>query len=303
MGGSMLEKILIPLDGSKLSEAALSHGEELARAFDSELHLLGVCDGPDEKHRRLMQAYLEKTAEDVRRHDSGKPLRVKAVVLEGEPASRINAYALQERVNLIIAVSHGHSGIMPWTMGSTANKIIHGAPGPVLLLRAAAVKKKGPQKSFFSKVLLPLDGSAAGETALPFVLEIAARLKSEVTLLSVVESGQRVHTIGGLDFIRFPEQQVQKMKQELSDYLDSAVKKFCDRGIKARGELRSGHAAEEIIKYAKSAGVRLVAMSSHGKSGLREWVFGSVSNKVLHAGKSHLLLVKLAPDREPSVIR
>jgi len=299
----MLEKILIPLDGSKLSEAALGHGEELARAFDSELHLLGVCEGPDEKHRRLMQAYLEKMAEDVCRDVSGEHLNVKAVVLEGKPASRIIEHSLQERVDLIIAVSHGHTGIMPWTMGSTANKIVHGAPVPVLLLRAAAIKKKGPLKSIFAKMLLPLDGSAAGETALPYVLEIAARLKSEVALLSVVESGQRVHTIGGLDFIRFPEQQVQKMRQELSDYLDSAVKRFRDRGIKARGELRSGHAAEEIIKSAKAAGIRLVAMSSHGKSGLREWVFGSVSNKVLHAGKSHLLLVKLAPDPGPTVIR
>jgi len=298
----MLEKILIPLDGSKLSEAALGHGEELARPFDSELHLLGVCDGPDEKHRRLMQAYLEKTAEDVRRNISGKPLSVKAIVLEGEPASRIIEHSLQERMDLIITVSHGHTGIMPWTMGSTANKIVHGAPVPVLLLRAAAVKKKGPLKSTFAKMLLPLDGSAAGETALPYVLEIAARLKSEVRLLAVVESGRRVHTIGGLDFIRFPEQQVQKMRQELSDYLDSAVKRFRDRGIKARGELRSGHAAEEIIKSAKAAGIRLVAMSSHGKSGLREWVFGSVSNKVLHAGKTHLLLTKLAPDPGPTVI-
>ncbi len=299
----MLEKILIPLDGSKLSEAALSHGEELARAFDSELYLLGVCEGTDEKYSRLMQAYLEKTAANVRRPDSGKTLSVKAVVLAGDPASRINAYALKERLDLIVAVSHGHTGIMPWTMGSTANKIIHGALVPVLLLRAAAFKKRSPQKSIYSKVLLPLDGSAAGETALAYILEIAARLKSEVTLLSVVESGQRVHTIGGLDYIRFPEQQVKKMRQELSDYLDSAIKKFGDRGIKARGELRSGHAAEEIIKYAKAAGVRLVAMSSHGKSDLQEWVFGSVSNKVLHAGKCHLLLVKLTPHREPSVIR
>ena len=51
-----MEKILIPLDGSKLSDASLCHGEELARAFASELHLLGVCEGPDEKHHRLMQA-------------------------------------------------------------------------------------------------------------------------------------------------------------------------------------------------------------------------------------------------------
>ena len=299
----MLEKILVPLDGSKLSEAALGRGEELAWAFDSEVHLLGVCDRADDKHRGMMQAYLDKKADDLGRDVSETPLNTKAVVLDGDPAGRIIEYARQERVDLLITVSHGHSGIMPWTMGSTANRIVHGSPVPVLLLRAAAVKKRGPQKSIFSRMLLPLDGSAAGETALPLILEIAARLKAEVTLLSVVESGQRVHTIGGLDFIRFPEQQVRKMKQDLSAYLDGAVKRFRDRGIEARGELRSGHAAEEILKCAKTTEARLVAMSSHGKSGLREWVFGSVSNKVLHAGKTHLLLTKPSPNSQSSVVR
>ena len=299
----MLEKILIPLDGSKLSEAALGHGEELAWAFSSELHLLGICDRADDKHRRMMQAYLDKKADEVGRNVSETPLSTKAVVLDGEPASRIIDYARQTKIDLLITVSHGHTGIMPWTMGATATKIVHGSSIPVLLMRAAALKKRGPQKSIFSNMLLPLDGSAAGETALPLVLEIAARLKAEVTLLSVVESGQRVHTIGGLDFIRFPEQQVDKMKRDLSVYLDGAVRRFRDRGIETRGELRSGYAAAEILKYAQAAGVRLVAMSSHGKSGLREWVFGSVSNKVLHAGKTHLLLVKPSPNEQSSAAR
>ncbi len=294
----MLEKILIPLDGSKLSEAALGPGVELARAFASELYLLGVCEGPDEKHHRLMKAYLDKKAEDTCQAGPGKPGNVKTVVDCGEPAGRIISYATRERISLMVTVSHGHSGMMPWTMGSTANKLIHGAPMPVLLLRASAFKKRGPQKSIFSKMLLPLDGSPAGEAALSLVLEIAAALKAEVTLLTVIESSRRVHTIGGLDFIRFPEQEVQKTRQDLSDYLDCVVRKFRDRGIEARREMKSGQAAEEILKFVKGAGVRLVAMSSHGKTGLREWVFGSVSNKVLHAGKSHLLLVRATPDAE-----
>jgi len=294
-----LEKIVIPLDGAKLSEAALDQGGELALAFGSELHLLGVCGGPEEKYCGLMRGYLDKKAEDVRRDFLGKDLSLKVVVLSGEAAGQVIDYARRERMDLLVIVSHGHSGIMPWTMGGTANKIIHEAPVPVLLLRAAAAKKRRPG-SIFAKLLLPLDGSAAGETALPYVLEIAAKLKSKVTLLSVVESGQHVHTIGGLDYIRFPEQQVQKMRQDLSAYLDGAVKKFRDRGIEARAELTTGHAAEEIIKRAKAAGARLVAMSSHGKSGLRQWVLGSVSNKVLHAGKAHLLLTKPAPSPELS---
>jgi nucleotide-binding universal stress UspA family protein len=291
----MLKKILIPLDGATLSEAALEPGRELTLAFGSELHLLGVCGGPEEKYCGLMRGYLEKKAEDVRRDFPGKGLSLKVVVRSGEAAGQVIDYARRERVDLLIIVSHGHSGIMPWTMGGTANKVVHEVTAPCLLLRAAAAKKRRAG-SAFAKILLPLDGSATGETALPYVLEIAVRLKSRVTLLSVVESSQRVHTIGGLDYIRFPEQHVRKLREDLSAYLDAAVKKFRERGVEARAELATGRAAEEIIERAKAAGARLVALSSHGKSGLREWVFGSVSNKVLHAGKTHLLIVKHAPD-------
>jgi len=299
----MLGKILVPLDGSKLSEAALGPGTELAAAFASELHLLGVCEGSDESYRRLMETYLVAKAEEARRSLSGTPVSVKTAAECGEPAGRIIDYATKQRVGLLVVVSHGHSGIMPWTMGGTANKIVHGASMPVLLLRAAAAKKRSPQKSIFSKVLLPLDGSAAGEAALSLVLEIAAVLKAQVILLTVIESSRRVHTIGGLDSIRFPDQEVEKTKLALSDYLDCVVRKFSDRGVEAHREMRSGQAAEEILKLAKTAGATLVAMSSHGKSGLREWVFGSVSNKVLHAGKTHLLLVRPAPDAELSCPR
>jgi nucleotide-binding universal stress UspA family protein len=299
----MLGKILVPLDGSKLSETALGPAVELARAFASELHLLGVSEGSEEKYLRLMQAYLEAKEEDLRRVAAGKPVNVRTPVDTGEPAGRIIDYATKHRVDLLVLVSHGHSGIMPWTMGGTANKIVHGAPVPVLLLRAAAAQKRGPQKNSFSKILLPLDGSAAGEAALPLVSEIAAALKAQVMVLAVIETSQRVHTIGGLDFIRFPEQEVEKMKLAMSDYLECIVKKLDDRRVEARREIRSGHAAEEILKFAKTAGATLVAMSSHGKSGLREWVFGSVSNKVLHAGKTHLLLVRPAPDAQLSCPR
>jgi nucleotide-binding universal stress UspA family protein len=295
----MLGKILVPLDGSKLSEAALDPAVELAGAFASELHLLGVSEGSEEKYPRLMQTYLEARAEEARRAvPPGKRLSVRTRVDSGEPAALIIGYAASQKIDLLVIVSHGHSGIMPWAMGGTANKIVHTVAAPVLLLRSAALKKRGPRKSIFSRILLPLDGSAGGEAAVPLVTEIAAALKARVTLFTVIESSQRVHTIGGLDFIRFPEQEVERMQLEMSGYLDCMVRKLNERGVEAGREVRSGHPADEILKFAKPAGVTLTAMSSHGKTGLREWVFGSVSNQVLHAGRTHLLLVRPAASAE-----
>jgi len=180
---------------------------------------------------------------------------------------------------------------LPWTMGSTAHKIVHGARVPVLLVRAAA-RKKGRGVNFFDRILLPLDGSPLSERALRYVLEMARRLKSEVTVLSVVETGQKVHTIGGQDFVQFSDQYVEEIKEKLLAYLERIGQKLEKSGVNARTVFKTGNPAREIIKLSAELKIRLIVMTTRCKSGLREWVFGSVSNRVLHSGKTPLFLVK-----------
>ncbi len=290
----MMERILVSLDGSNLGELALAYVKELANAFNSEVYLVHVCEKHDSEYRHTVQLYLEKVAEELWSDfaKAGSKATVKPVLLDGKPAAEIVQYAQQERVSLVIITSHGHSGIMPWTMGSTASKVVQTIQIPVLLVRASMFNKKRQPAKLFSKILLPLDNSELGEAALPYVSQIAQKLKSEVILFSVIESGQRVHTIGGQDYIRFPEQQVESTRIETNKYLTLTSKKLSDNGVNVRSIVREGDAAGEIIKYAKENNISLVAMSSHGRSGMRGWVFGSVSNKVLQAGKTPLLLVR-----------
>jgi nucleotide-binding universal stress UspA family protein len=288
----MIDRILVPLDGSGLGELALVYASELARGFDSEIHLISVTEGRAAEYCRMIQVYIEKTADELRRNIGKDKAAVKTAILDGHPADRILDYAQQQKASLIITVSHGHSGILPWTMGSTAYKIVHGAHVSVLLVRAYKNRKKGGPTGVFNRILLPLDGSETSEQALPYGLEMAKKLKSQLTLLSVVEPGQRVHTIGGQDYIQFSEQYVKVMKKELAVYLDRTVKYFDQNDVRVSSELRTGNAAEEIIRLSKTGKMQLVMMTSHGKSGLRKWVFGSVSNKVLHSGRTPLLLLR-----------
>lgn len=290
----MLKKILVPLDGSGLGEFALIYAKEVAASFNSEVHLLSVVEKRESEYQRMIQVYLQKITEETRNYfqNVNPKVTVKSSVIDGSPVTEIVQYAQQKRMSLVIIVSHGHSGIMPWTMGSTANKVVHAIQNPVLLVRASMFNTKRRPVRLFNKILLPLDGSEVGEAALPYVNEIAQKLKSEVIILSVVEAGQRVHTIGGQDYIRFPEQQIEATRIETENYLAITNKRLSDNGVNVRSVVREGNAAEEIIKLAKEDSIRLVAMSSHGRSGMRGWVFGSVSNKVLLAGKTPLLLVR-----------
>ena len=290
----MYERILVPLDGSKLAELALPCAEELAGVFNSEVVLIGICEPEESPYSHMCQIYIEKIAEVVgnRIKKVSSMVIVKPVALDGRPAEGIIDYTEKNDVSLIIMASHGRSGIMSWTLGSVANKVLQRTGTPILLIRAKASHLEAGAQGLFNRILVPLDGSDVGEVVLPHVRQLTEKLESEVVLLQVVAPGQHVHTIGGLDYVRFAEQQIESMKAEAKEYLQKVSKRLAGTKGMVRSEVRVGDTAHEIIKFADEANIRLVTISSHGRSGIRQWISGSVTHKILHAGNTPLLLVK-----------
>lgn len=288
----MLKKILVPLDGSELGELALVYAKELAGAIDLEVQMACATEHQDKATRRMCGLYLEKVAERLRTQVKrvNSESEVRTVVIDGDPATALVEYSEKEDIDLLIMMSHGRSGIMPWAMGGTANKVIQRSQTPVLLVRASTALSQRRPVQVFKKIFVPLDGSQLGEAALPHVKAIAQALNCEVILLRVVEVIQRVHTIGGPDHFMYSEAQIERMKNEAVKYLEKTSQQF-GKG-KVHTILRTGDPAQEIIKLSAEENVNVVAMSSHGKSGMTRWVMGSVSSKVLHAGKTPLLLVR-----------
>ncbi len=288
----MLKKILIPLDGSEIGELALVYAKELAIATNLEVQMACATDRQDKPTLRMCGLYLEKVAERLRTQviRANPNSDVKTVIVDGDPAEAVVEYTDKEGIDLLIMMSHGGSGIMPWAMGSTANKIIQRCQIPLLMIRASqAVAKRRPVQ-VYKKILLPLDGSVFGEAALEMTKNIAQVLKSEVILLFVIETVQHIHTIGGPDHFVYTEQQIELMKKGAKEYLEKIREQFGDNNGKVI--LRTGDPAQEIIKLSEEEKVSVVAMSSHGKSGITRWVMGSISNKVLHGGNTPILLVR-----------
>ena len=294
----MFQRILVPLDGSELSELALPYAEELAGALNSEVALVNVCEPEESEHRHMHQLYIEKIAQQVKRdikayhlREKGPVASVESGVLDGDPAAEIIDYAQKNEISLIVIVSHGRSGLMPWSMGTSVTRVIQRADKPVLFIRATAPAPEAGKGGMFNKILVPLDGSENGEAALPYIRELAQELPSEVTLFQVVAPGQHVNTVGGLDYVLFPEQYVESMKQEARQYLEKVGRELAETKARVRFEVRVGQAAQEIIKLADETKTRLVAISTHGHSGARQWISGSVAGKILPAGNTSVLLV------------
>jgi nucleotide-binding universal stress UspA family protein len=290
----MLQKILVPLDGSSLGELSLNYAAELARSMNSELHLVSVCDRISKEYRNICSVYVGKMSEGLRSFKRGKTAlpQVRTAVIDGQPDVKILDYAAENKIDLIILVSHGHSGIMPWATGSTANKIIQKSSIPVLLIRASDNIDTKQVPGLFKKILVPLDGSAMSEAVLPYVKEIAAHSGSEIILLDVLEHGQHVRTIGGIDYFEYSDEQVEAMRLEIIAYLDRINGQLVKDGFTVKSIVKKGDIAREIIDTIIQEDVNLVAMSSHGKSAATKWVLGSVSQKILQTGKKPLLLVR-----------
>jgi len=287
----MYERILVPLDGSKFAEQVFPPVAELARAFGSEVVLVEVCEPEESEYGQACRLYINNEAEQLRNNMAGSAASVRTTVLEGKAAEQILVYAEKNDISLIIISSHGRSGIAPWSLGGTASRVLHRVGVPLIIVRAKETPEESDKVGLFSRILVPLDGSERGATVLPYVVELTKKLESQVTLLQVIEPGKHVHTIGGLDYIPYKDRDIDKVKTSAQRYLDEVSSKFTKTKATVRSEVRVGDSAREIIKLATEKGYSLIAMSSHGYSGIEAWVHGSVTGKILQVSKQSFMFV------------
>ena len=155
----------------------------------------------------------------------------------------------------------------------------------------------------YERILVPLDGSKVGEAALPCVEELLAKLapklKVEVILFQVVSSLTH-YVIAGEASVQIPysEKEVGYIKRKSRQYLEKIGESLKSKGATVKTKVATGNAAQEIIKAADEVKADMVAMSTHGRSGLSRLTFGSITAKVLRGGNVPVLVVRAPKDTE-----
>lgn len=296
----MYEKILVPLDGSELSEIALPYAEDLSEKLGSEIILLHVCEPPGSECFHIHQLYIERLSEITKEHLEGRT-KVEPLVLPGNPAEEIIDYAEGNNIGLITMATHGRSGVKRWMLGSIVNKVVRETTKPILLIRAKGVRPPIPEKRMLNKLLVPLDGSKASKVILPYIEELTSKLKPEVTLLQVIASAHYDVPMGEtVAAVPYSEKEIEELKAATRAYLEKAGSGLKNKRVTVRlevavgtgAEVTVGTAAKEIVEFADKINADLIAMSTHGSSGFSRLFFGSVADRVLHTGNTPLLLVK-----------
>ncbi len=297
----MYTKILVPLDGSPIAEQVLPYARSVVNALDVPVELLHAVEPEiiatfaDPNHGRYVDMVESTLKEEGLKYlnEIGRSFRAGTKVIcsteFGKPADVIVSKAVGAPGTLIAMATHGRSGFQRWLLGSVAEKVLQMAANPLLLVRA------GPEKKIargFKTIIVPLDGSPLAEQAIPHACEMARRMDLEIVLL-------RVYAIPIMGFTAEDyytpnlEELLKQAEEEARHYIEAKSAELMRAGLKrVSARFIEGESADQIIDFAKKTPDSLIAMSTHGRSGIGRLVLGSVTNRVVRHAEEPVLVVR-----------
>jgi nucleotide-binding universal stress UspA family protein len=294
----MFKRLLVPLDGSKLSEASLPIAAYLAQTLGASVMLLHIIerDAPKEIHsdRHLREAgqakeYLEDVASRAFPPGVSVEVHVHAVGVK-DVAQSIADHAEELEPDLIIICTHGSGGARDWIFGSIAQQVVSIWKTPVLLIPPRCCKEEFE----FKKILIPLDGLVEHEEGLPVAAELAKTFEAKLYLLMVIHKpgtlkGERAAVRQMLPgamsaLLELEEEQGRK-------YLRNCLKDLLGQSLKVEAEVRRGEPVATITDAAENLPADLIVLGTHGKTGSDAFWSGSATPKIASRSQIPLLLV------------
>ena len=295
---------LIPLDGTDVAEGVLSYVCQIARSTEAPLILHGVVDphaidyptpkGPHVVFRDQIEASALAHADDRLRTIAGRlkdeGIRTQIKTTLGRPAEEILRVAAEERCGLIAMSTHGRNAIGRAILGSVTDRVIRTSTVPVLTIAPEKAKAyQGREGIHLERVMLPLDGSELAEQAAPYVEALARALSLEVLLVRVVDLSYSAYTFPEYEQMgRITEGQI----SEATRYLQGVSRDLKSRGLTVETMVLKGSPARALLDLAQRTPNDLIAITTHGRSGLSRWLTGSVADALIRASGDPVLVIR-----------
>jgi nucleotide-binding universal stress UspA family protein len=301
----MFKHLLIPLDGSRLAEAALPPAAWLAQTLGASATLIHFIErkAPDEVHgqRHLTNpeeaaAYLAEVA--ARAFPPAVRLERHVHTDEvGDVARSLFEHSDELRPDLIVMCAHGRSGLRGWAFGSIAQRVIALGSTPVLLIHPG--KDAAPKPFACRRLLAPLDGSAEHEQGLCFAAGLAKPCGAAIHLLAVVPTPATLsgpQAASGQLLPGATAAVLDEAEDGMEDYLSHRVAQMGAQGLTLTSEVARGDPAKSIIRAAEEQDADVIVLSTHRKAGIDAFWAGSVAPRVARRTRIPLLLVPLSTD-------
>jgi nucleotide-binding universal stress UspA family protein len=362
MRNGKFKKILVPLDGSGISEEILPVVSQLGKRLNASVLLHSVVDPATYKPVVNSLETMANTLNDSRDGRQGDSLPsspeavlftivkekvdhyltlamlklaqsgvdAQALVTKGEPADEIVREAEVNQCDLIAMSTHGRNLITSSILGSVTSKVIHNSRTPVLAIAPERARdfldkiwdgsehgyrttpswrQDGGVNSWgevlvarnsITTIAVLLDGSELAEGVLPYVGNLAQALMLEILLLRVVANDVPhyfLETPGAvIDAIADYREIDDAVVENAKGYLDNQAEVLRSRGIKVRTQVVRGSPAPTIIDYVHQNEISMIAMTTHGRSGVSRWILGSVADSLIRASRRPVLVIPSAKD-------
>lgn len=294
--------LLVPLDGSPLADRAIPWAQAIAGP-DTRIVLLRVLPPPGAVEELLGRRGADATgaAETAARaalESSAAALAgragVELAVATGDPAEVIVAEAESRGIGAIVIASHARGAIGRWMFGSVADRVARTSTVPVVILRED--EEADPGATELRRVVVPLDGSPRALEALPAAREIAAAHSLPIHLLTAIDVAQLtpvaapgvVMPVSG----ELYEQVFDDLTTSAQQGLDEAAATLRRAGLEVTTEVRMGPPYVAISDVLRASD--LAVLTSHGRSGVRRWLLGSVAEQLVRYSPAPVMLVPSA---------
>lgn len=306
MPSAPFQRIAVCVDGSVMSEAVVHHAAKVAAAFGVPLTILRVLEPdshadavpPDpldwDVRQREARACLERLVSLARRRD----VDVQPELIQGRAAEQIIGWAVQHGADLTVLGSHGEHGRSAWTLSSTARKLVDGAPGSLLLVRADGERGEG-HAARYRRIMVPLDGSARAESVLPLATRLAKIHGADLLIAHVIPVSEltRVGPLTAQD-LELEQRVIARNERVARSYLDQIRARLSEAGVAARTVIaRGGDARTGLARLVRREGVDLVILSAYGRRGPRDVPCGSIAAHLLTHAAAPLLVFRERPRR------
>jgi nucleotide-binding universal stress UspA family protein len=304
----MIRRLLVPLDGSPFGERAVAAAITIARRHGALIEL-GHVHAPlwlphdgvphidpafELDRRRRAETWLAERADRLAA-ESG--VEVHATFLLGDTVQALELYLREPKIDLVVMTTHGRSGISRAWLGSVADGVVRSSPVPVLLIRVTDDRPTG-EPGEFHRVLVPLDGSELARSILEPALALSPLGDAKFDLLTVVQPPPVIEPFPDVAVIvdRAGVERAQQAALASSVHAAEAYLGRIARDARLRAPIVKvtvhTQPARGILEYADEIGADLIALATHGRSGLARVFIGSVADKVVRGSRSPVLIVR-----------
>ena len=276
-------RVLVPLDGSPMGEAALDYLSILTSLGTLQVRLVAVAEDPVHYGLPDPDAWQERQVNLLKEYLSAKQLELQKAGLDVETGVRLG-YAsdavlkdiAQYRPDFVAISTHGRSGMARFRLGSVADKVIRGSGCNTLVVGPQPAS--WPLRKAVESIMLPLDGSEFAEQAIPMASRLALALKARLHLVRVVDMPFTAEDVLGPVGDR-----------TIKNYLDDKAKELAR--IETTVSILDGFTDEALRTYVARHEIGLVVLTSHGYGGILRFALGSVAERLI-GGNAPVLVVR-----------